>query len=62
MCRDLAKFIQMDDNPVQQNEFLDTFSWSKLHRLQNWLTVNQPLEDGMVQRIFQPLILTLDSH
>ena len=47
---------------TQQNELLDSLSLSKLHRLQNWLTANQPLEDGMVHRIFQQLILTLESH
>ena len=30
--RDLAKFIQLDDDLVEQNEFLDTLSRSKLRR------------------------------
>uniref|UniRef100_A0A7S4GGR4 Uncharacterized protein n=1 Tax=Eutreptiella gymnastica TaxID=73025 RepID=A0A7S4GGR4_9EUGL len=60
--RDLAKFVQTDDDPVQRNEFLDSLSRSKVHRLQNWLTVNQPQQDSTVQNLFQQMIVTLDSH
>ena len=62
ICRDLAKFPQTDDDPVQRNEFLDSLSRSKVRRLQNWLTVNQPQQDSTVQNLFQQMILTLDSH
>ena len=60
--RDLARFVQTDDDPVERNEFLDTLSRSKIRRLQNWLAVNQPPQDGTVQNLFQQLILALDNH
>ena len=62
ICRDLARLVQTDDDPVERNELLDTLSRSKMRRLQNWLTVNQPPEDCTVQNLFQQLILALDSH